>query len=393
MDKLINNLKDPKIKTGVLVMAAISMVCITIAVVSLVFHPNNLAPSKDPAWATETTESIEETEEVVEPTQEPTEPPHVHEYVETIYEPTCEERGLTERLCACGELLLSKPIEALGHSYTSHIVEPTTTEGGYTEDICIYCGISYKYDETEKLPYYKEVDEIVYATEDMNIRTGPGTEYDRIGILDCGSYITRIGIGDNGWSKVQFEGEIGYIKSEYLIPESEYKDGSQPSEEIKDKMRANEDLVGVLYIPSIGMEPLNLYRPYEGADLQILADKKNVGYSVGVYATHDKEITKIEIGDHSNQNFSRNEDIHPGSEAYINMGGKVLRMTCVLTIESIALEDYDARIYNDNESIITLTCAETGRRTMNKWVVTDDSDVSYDEFYEITTKWLEGTRY
>ncbi len=66
-------------------------------------------------------------------------------------------------------------------------------------------------------------EETVYATETVNIRTEPNTDCDIITVLQKGSSITRIGEAD-GWSKVIYEGEEMYIKSEYLaVTSSEEK--------------------------------------------------------------------------------------------------------------------------------------------------------------------------
>lgn len=63
---------------------------------------------------------------------------------------------------------------------------------------------------------YTEVNETVYATTAVNVRTGPGTSYDRITTLRFGEAVQRIGIGNNGWSKVIYKGEEAYIYSIYL---------------------------------------------------------------------------------------------------------------------------------------------------------------------------------
>jgi hypothetical protein len=62
---------------------------------------------------------------------------------------------------------------------------------------------------------YTEVNETVYATNAVNIRTGPSTDYEKIGALKMGESINRVGIGD-GWSLVEYTGEIAYMYSGYL---------------------------------------------------------------------------------------------------------------------------------------------------------------------------------
>lgn len=63
---------------------------------------------------------------------------------------------------------------------------------------------------------FSEVSETVYATGSVNVRTGPSTDYEKIGKLKWGESVTRIGVGDNGWSKVSYNDDVAYISSKYL---------------------------------------------------------------------------------------------------------------------------------------------------------------------------------
>lgn len=67
---------------------------------------------------------------------------------------------------------------------------------------------------------FDEVYEAVYATSQVNIRSGPGVEYGKVGSLGRGDGITRTGIGTGDyskWSRVEFsDGTIAYIASSYL---------------------------------------------------------------------------------------------------------------------------------------------------------------------------------
>lgn len=63
---------------------------------------------------------------------------------------------------------------------------------------------------------YAVVDEYVYATSDVNIRSGPGTKYKVLDYLPEGDEINRIGIGTDGWSQVYYKGDGAYIRSKYL---------------------------------------------------------------------------------------------------------------------------------------------------------------------------------
>lgn len=68
-----------------------------------------------------------------------------------------------------------------------------------------------------------EYEETVYATDSVNIRIEPNTDSDILAVLKKGNSIIRVGEAD-GWSKVIYDGEEMYIKSEYLaVTSSEEK--------------------------------------------------------------------------------------------------------------------------------------------------------------------------
>ena len=54
------------------------------------------------------------------------------------------------------------------------------------------------------------------VTESVNIRSEASTDSDRIALAYQGDAITQIESYDNGWSKVEYKGESGYVKTEFL---------------------------------------------------------------------------------------------------------------------------------------------------------------------------------
>lgn len=50
----------------------------------------------------------------------------------------------------------------------------------------------------------------------LNMRSGPGTSYDRVATLSDGTVVDIVGI-DNGWYKVTYNGTTGYVSSDYMI--------------------------------------------------------------------------------------------------------------------------------------------------------------------------------
>lgn len=60
------------------------------------------------------------------------------------------------------------------------------------------------------------VNQLVKATDTVNVRKSDSEEADRIGKVSPGTELTRIEERINGWSKIIYEGGEAYIKSDYL---------------------------------------------------------------------------------------------------------------------------------------------------------------------------------
>ncbi|MCR5667364.1 MAG: N-acetylmuramoyl-L-alanine amidase [Eubacterium sp.] len=65
----------------------------------------------------------------------------------------------------------------------------------------------------------------LYASEKVNVRTGPGTSYEKSGTLSRGDEVEVIGEEDD-WSKLIYENKICYVKSEYLVTQEELPSGA-----------------------------------------------------------------------------------------------------------------------------------------------------------------------
>lgn len=78
---------------------------------------------------------------------------------------------------------------------------------------------------------FKEVNETITAKEVTNLRNIPGLDKDSkvIEVLYYGDKAIRIGIGDNGWSKVEYNGKTLYGVTSYLTTDLNYKDDLKPA--------------------------------------------------------------------------------------------------------------------------------------------------------------------
>ncbi len=88
----------------------------------------------------------------------------------------------------------------------------------------------------EAVDPFTEVNETVYATETVNLRSGPSTAHDKVGSLNKSDSVTRVGIGTaeaEGWSRIQLsDGSTVYVSNKYLSttkPVVQQQQTSKPS--------------------------------------------------------------------------------------------------------------------------------------------------------------------
>lgn len=75
------------------------------------------------------------------------------------------------------------------------------------------------------------VNETVIATTKVNVRASDSENADRLGQVEAGTSLTRYETRDNGWSKIDYNGQEGYIKSEFLQAESTNETASEENTE------------------------------------------------------------------------------------------------------------------------------------------------------------------
>ena len=90
--------------------------------------------------------------------------------------------------------------------------------------------------DLEAVDPFTEVNETVYATGTVNLRSGPSTAHDKGGSRNKSDSVTRVGIGTaeaEGWSRIQLsDGSIVYVSNKYLSttkPVVQQQQTSKPS--------------------------------------------------------------------------------------------------------------------------------------------------------------------
>ena len=67
------------------------------------------------------------------------------------------------------------------------------------------------------------IDEQLWTTDAVNYREGPSKKYKKIGTVEKGEKINRIGICKNKWSRIIIKNKIYYVDSSYLTKEDPNK--------------------------------------------------------------------------------------------------------------------------------------------------------------------------
>lgn len=136
-------------------------------------------------------------------TQEPQEPKQEVQQTEPVTtEPTAEPMEVKQEVKATSTQ--SAPVE--GEQDTGNEVDPAGTAG-----------------EAEPVvELFTEVNETVYATDTVNIRSSWSAESEKLGSLNKGDSVARTGISiegteAEGWSRIQLsDGRIVYVSNKYL---------------------------------------------------------------------------------------------------------------------------------------------------------------------------------
>ena len=81
--------------------------------------------------------------------------------------------------------------------------------------------------KTEAEKQYTEVNEQVTAKEEVNLRESDTTYSNIVALLKNGTAVKRIGIGKNGWSKLEYNGQIVYAITSYLTTDLTQKEPIQ----------------------------------------------------------------------------------------------------------------------------------------------------------------------
>lgn len=55
-----------------------------------------------------------------------------------------------------------------------------------------------------------------YALSTLNVRSGAGTSYSRLGVLNVGQSVILLGDAANGWYRISYDNGVGYVSAQYI---------------------------------------------------------------------------------------------------------------------------------------------------------------------------------
>ena len=169
-----------------------------------------------------------------------------------------------------------------------------------------------------KEPSFKSVEEKVYATGNANIRKSYSADSEIIDGVQKNESLTRVGIGDNGWSKVTYNGETGYVKSSLLTTE---------------KPKKSEDKT---------LKTLSI----EGFEMNPAFDSEITEYSVSV----GEDVEKLNITVVPNDEKSKFEIV--GNET-LQAGDNIVKIT--VTAEDLTTRLYTINVTKQTKEVLSLS--------------------------------------
>ena len=93
---------------------------------------------------------------------------------------------------------------------TDEVTEPPATEAPETDPT-----FATEVPTESPVETFVDVVETVYAISTVNVRSGPSTDEMIVGSLSYGESVQRTGIGNKGWSRVDYNGEEAYFYASY----------------------------------------------------------------------------------------------------------------------------------------------------------------------------------
>ena len=94
--------------------------------------------------------------------------------------------------------------------------EETTENNGTENDNTENTGTEDDDTENDNSEEIQEKEHTLYAQTNVNVRSLPSTDGEKLGTLSTNQEITALGDAENGWQKVRYHGQTAYVSAKYL---------------------------------------------------------------------------------------------------------------------------------------------------------------------------------
>ena len=125
-------------------------------------------------------------------------------------------------------------------------------------------------------PSFTTVNETVYATDSVNVRSSYSTSSSVIGSLEKGESVTRIG-KSSSWSKVKYNGQTAYISSSYLTTE---KPDESNNKNLKSLTISGDYELTPAFNKDVTEYSLNVASDIDSIDIKAVAEDDNAKVTI-----------------------------------------------------------------------------------------------------------------
>lgn len=141
----------------------------------------------------------------------------------------CKDKDKDE--VVTGEIVSEETTEEIGEEVSEAVSEETSVETSEevseevleetTEEVSEETSVETSETPSEEVseePAYtvEPMSATMYAQRSVNVRKGPGTEYDRVGSLTTNQEVAVTGKASTGWYEISYNGEVAYVSNNYL---------------------------------------------------------------------------------------------------------------------------------------------------------------------------------
>lgn len=145
----------------------------------------------------------------------------------------------------------------------------------------------------------------------LNVRSGPGTGYDKLFSLNDGAVVTITGIS-SGWYKISYNGKTGYVSSDYMVT-------------CKDSAGSRGDASAAPASSSLGQQVVDYAKQFLGKPYVYGASGPNSfdcsGFTTYVYKHFGYTLNRTATGQLSNGTAVSKSELRPGDLVFFKSGG------------------------------------------------------------------------